>query len=89
MRPFLGPLDTFRFTYLWTHPDPRLDRLQREVADLVTGAARDHEEAHLTFEKIKARAAAVREDRRPQPLPGRPAVRDKGRPPRLTEPWFC
>ncbi len=88
MRPFLGPLDADRFTYLWAHPDPRLDRLQQEVADLVAGAAGDHEEAHLTFAKIKARAAAGREDG-PLPLPRPPDRRDKGRPPRLTEPWFC
>lgn len=90
MRPFLGPLDADRFTYLWAHPDPRLDRLQREIADLVGAAGRDHEEAQVTFAKIGARAAAVRQGgRRPLPLPTPPAVRDKGRPPRLTEPWFC
>lgn len=88
MRPFLGPLDARRFTHLWAHPDPRLDRLQRQIAGLVAGAARDREAAQVTFGTIKARAAAIRENLR-QPLPQPPAARDKGRPPRLTEPWFC
>src|SRR5207247_1856462 len=29
IRPFLGPLDVGAFTFRWTHPDPRMDALQR------------------------------------------------------------
>src|SRR5256886_2116842 len=34
IRPYLGRLDPAAFTYRWTHPDPRMDALQREVTAL-------------------------------------------------------
>ncbi len=83
MRPHLGALDPERFTYEWTHPDPRMDRLHRDLSALVERAALDGEDPRLTFDRIAARAGARR-------LPTHPPIaRDKGRPPRLTEPWFC
>jgi len=92
--PFRGALDEERFTYHWVHPDPRLNRLQAEVSGIVERAARSGEAAAESFERIVSatnRAAArtanaVRERRIPR-IP--PARRDKGRAPRLTEPWFC
>jgi len=83
MRPHLGALDSGRFTYDWRHPDPRMDLLHRELSVLVEKAALDGEDPRLTFDRIVARVAA-------RPLGTRsPIVHDKGRPPRLTEPWFC
>ncbi len=83
MQPYLGPLDPERFTYEWTHPDPRMDRLHQDLNGIVEKAALDDEDPHLTFDRIVAHAEARR-------LPThRPIVHDKGRPPRLTEPWFC
>ncbi len=80
MLPLLGPLDPARFTNLWSHPDPLMDRLQLDVNALVEEAAHRQEDPHETFGRIMARAGR----------PGfPPARRDKGRPPRLTEPWFC
>ena len=83
MRPHLGPLDPGRFTYVWRHPDPAMDRLQQELSALVEKAALEGEDSRRTFARIVARAW----ERPLSPLP--PIVRDKGRPPRLTEPWFC
>ncbi|HEV8702225.1 MAG TPA: CUAEP/CCAEP-tail radical SAM protein [Candidatus Polarisedimenticolia bacterium] len=83
MRPHLGALDPGRFTYEWSHPDPGMDRLHRELSRLVEEAAIDGEDPRLTFDRIVSRAG----DR---PIQARsPIVHDKGRPPRLTEPWFC
>ncbi len=83
MRPHLGALDSGRFTYDWRHPDPRMDLLHRELSVLVEKAALDGEDPRLTFDRIVARAAV-------RPLRTRSTiVHDKGRPPRLTEPWFC
>ena len=31
----LGPFDTSRLVYPWRHPDPRVDRLQARVADII------------------------------------------------------
>lgn len=84
MKPFLGPLDQASFSYRWVHPDPRMDRLQKEVSALVEADARIGEDPAVTFYRVWALAA------------GRPAAadftalrRDRLRAPRLSEPWFC
>ncbi len=83
MRPHLGALDAARFTYDWRHPDARVDRLQQDLSGLVEKAAREDEDPRVTFDRIVERAGGRRSARRP------PILRDEGRPPRLTEPWFC
>lgn len=87
LAPHLGALVEDRFHYRWTHPDPRMDRLQASVATLAAEAASRREDAALTFARIRAladeTAGAGRRPRGPRPDPGR------RRPPRLTEPWFC
>lgn len=84
MKPYLGPLDQASFSYRWTHPDPRMDRLQKEVSALVEADAKAGEDPAVTFYRVWALAA------------GRPATavmaappRDRPRAPRLSEPWFC
>ncbi|MFQ5876182.1 MAG: CUAEP/CCAEP-tail radical SAM (seleno)protein [Acidobacteriota bacterium] len=92
VRPFLGPLDAGRHTFLWTHPDARVDRLQEDVAAIVERAARAREDPRLTFLRIRsATARAGGESPAPSPdaLLHPPPRRDRGRPPRLSEPWFC
>lgn len=86
MRPHLGRLVAHSFYYEWTHPDPRMDALQRAVSQAVAVAADRREDAGRTFERVGALAEeaaglAPRSTSR-QPLTRRPA-------PRLTEPWFC
>src|SRR5256885_10813780 len=63
IRPFLGRLDPAGFTYRWTHPDPRMDVLQRELSTLVEAGARSSEEPAAAFGRIRAL---------PHPRPGRP-----------------
>jgi radical SAM superfamily enzyme YgiQ (UPF0313 family) len=88
IRPFLGDLDPAGFTYRWTHPDPGMDVLQREVSRLAEAGARSSEDPAVTFGRIRMRAYA-RAGRREatsvfrEPPPERPI------PARLTEPWFC
>lgn len=87
--PFLGPLDQANFQYQWTHPDPRMDELHRQVSKAVEEAVRAEEDPAVTFEKLHG--LALRIAGRPLP-PGRsrrPDSRSRTRPPRLTEPWFC
>jgi len=83
LRPHLGPLDAARFTFTWTHPDPRMDLLQRDLSAMVERAALDGEDPRRTFDRVAARAWD-----RPA-APRQALIHDKGRPPRLTEPWFC
>ncbi len=55
---FLEGLDPAAFTYRWTHPDPRMDQLQREVSALVEDAARFGEDPAVTFSRVRSVAAA-------------------------------
>jgi len=83
---WIGSLDEAAFTYTWTHPDPRVDRLQREVAALVERATREGWDNYTTFAAVRALACAAA-GIEPPTTPPRPGHRPT--PPRLTEPWFC
>ena len=87
LRPYRGPLVEHDFYYRWTHPDPRMDRLQERVASLAAKAAEAREDAALTFGRIRALADEARE------VPSRPSSppppSDRRRAPRLSEAWFC
>jgi hypothetical protein len=89
MAPFLGPLDEKNFTYVWQHPDRRMDGLQLEVTKAVERAGRLGEDPTATFFQVKDLAFRSLDGRRPS-LPRlerrRTTVR---RLPRLTESWFC
>lgn len=87
MAPHLGGLVPHAFYYRWTHPDPRMERLHETVTALVSEAAEQYEDARLTFHRIRRLAdeAGGAENSRTVV----PAVTDRPRPPRLTEPWFC
>jgi len=87
MRPVLGPLVPDAFHYAWSHPDPRMDQLHREVSALVETAARDNEDAGVTFFRVR-RWAEKALGREPVGA-GASLAPDRARPPRLTEPWFC
>ena len=88
LAPYLGDLDPAAATYRWTHPDPRLDALAAEVALLVATAARRQDDALATFAAISALVHERLGDRSGA-APAFPAARERVRPPRLTEDWFC
>lgn len=82
---WIDGFDAASFGYRWTHPDPRMDALQREVSRAVEeGVARgaDNREIIAAIREL-AYAAAGREA---TPLPPAPAPAFV---PRLTESWFC
>ena len=88
IRPFLGALEPAAFTYRWTHPDPRMDELQRAASALVERAAGSSGDVWTTFYRLRALAAeraglAAATGGIELPPPERPI------PARLTEPWFC
>jgi hypothetical protein len=82
--PYLGALDQAAFIHRWTHPDPRMDVLQREASYLVETAGTADPAA--TFYRLKALARATA-GRSEEPVPA--LAPDRRRPPRLTEAWFC
>ncbi|HTP51536.1 MAG TPA: CUAEP/CCAEP-tail radical SAM protein [Anaeromyxobacteraceae bacterium] len=81
----LEGLDEAGLTWRWSHPDPRMDALQRKVAATVaSGASRGEDPAALSAEvKSLALAAAGRAHTHV----ARPF--SSARAPRLTESWFC
>ncbi len=86
IRPYLGPLDRASFSYRWTHPDPRMDRLQQEASRLVEAGAEAEADPGATFYRLKDLAYSMLG----VSAPSRPVLApDRRRPPRLTEPWFC
>ena len=88
IRPHLGELDPAAFGYRWTHPDPRMDALQREVSALAELAARSGEDPALTIGRIRALAYS-RAGRSPAAGSFRAPAPERPLPARLTEPWFC
>jgi radical SAM superfamily enzyme YgiQ (UPF0313 family) len=82
--PHRGKLDEAAFTYRWTHPDPHMDKLQKEIAKLVEQDAEAEEDAAATFFRVKelafGRSPAIVQCTLPA---------DRPRAPRLTESWFC
>ena len=102
LRPHLGPLVEEAFHYRWRHPDPRMDRLQADVAALVADAAARHEDTSVTFGRIRELTTRVDGDpdlgvplvtgaahRRPATTAPRVDASAPWRAPRLTEAWFC
>jgi radical SAM superfamily enzyme YgiQ (UPF0313 family) len=81
---WLGPLDGANFTYEWRHPDPRMDKLQADIATLVElQAGASAYELFAAVERVAYEAAG-----RQAPTWQAPQVVDPP-PPRLTEDWFC
>lgn len=79
-------LDAEAFTYRWSHPDPAMDELYRQVSAIVEEADRAGEDPSVTFLRIWD--AAHNLAGRPGTRPPAPKQR-RGRSPRLTENWFC
>jgi radical SAM superfamily enzyme YgiQ (UPF0313 family) len=86
-QPHLREFSEEKFIFLWEHPDPAMDGLQREIAAGVEAAARAHQETFQTFTAIRELSdqAARQRPRRKFAHSPRPDLP----PPRLTEHWFC
>jgi radical SAM superfamily enzyme YgiQ (UPF0313 family) len=94
---WLGPLDEEALSYVWQHPDPRMDALQREIQAIVERAASEREPILVTFAAIR-QLASVRLDARIPVAIGAESSSEREttlprrarRPvPHLSEPWFC
>ncbi len=84
MKAHLGPLNRASFSYTWKHPDPRMDRLQKEVGALVEKDVHAGADPGVTFYRVWSLAAGR------NPATVVPALSaDRERAPRLSEPWFC
>ena len=77
-------LDETAFSYIWIHPDARMDELHKTVSALVENDARAGVDTLETFYRIWSLAA----DLRGQPSPKQSRSVHKPAP-RITEAWFC
>jgi hypothetical protein len=84
-RSWLGQLDPEQFGWSWTHPDPRVDELQRGSAALAARDAEAQADPVDTFARLRALACGAAGVAAPRSRPR--AARKEA--PRLTEPWFC
>jgi hypothetical protein len=88
MQTSLRGLNESQFAYEWVHPDPRMDRLHKEVSVLVERAVAESEGPGLTFLRIRelaCRAGGSQVPERTQAAVRIPACSSV----HLTEPWFC
>lgn len=82
VRPYLGRFDPATLAYRWSHPDARVDVLQRDVATLV--GTRANGDRRSVFHEIQALA----HERAGLPRPiATPAV--GAGVPYISEPWYC
>ena len=84
MREHVGAFDAETLTYRWSHPDPRVDDLQRDVMAIV--GTRLTSDRRSLFDEVRAIAherAGV-----PNRVDTRPA-RARATVPYLNEPWYC
>ena len=92
MRAHLGAFDADTLTYRWTHPDPGVDDLQRDVMAVV--GLRLTADRRLLFDEVRAmayqRAGIAQGALRPRSgqADTRPA-RARATVPYLNEPWYC
>ena len=79
LQPFLGELDRAGLTYHWSHPDPGMDELQKDVEATVKSSVRNGHTNREIFQKL-ARRVGLRQE---------VALLASSKAPRLTEAWFC
>jgi hypothetical protein len=75
--------DAATLTHRWSHPDPRVDALHRDITALV--GMRVTADRRSVFDEI----ARVAYDRAGVGLPSTHPARDRATVPYLNEPWYC
>jgi len=84
LRPHLGGFDAKTLTHRWTHPDRRVDNLQRDIMAMV--GTRLTSDRRRLFDEVRALAHQRGGPARPPDT--RPA-RARATVPYLNEPWYC
>ena len=83
--PFLDGYDESALTYRWSHPDPRVDRLQATVLAIVEQEDAAGSSRRETFSRFWQ---AAHETPAPDVPAGKTAAAEMAVP-RLSEPWYC
>ena len=87
VRTLLGPFDPEYLSYRWDHPDPRVDRLHRDITRIVTRGQAKNAVRREIFGRIWAHANTALD--RPFPPFDPAVVASPATVPYLTEPWYC
>jgi radical SAM superfamily enzyme YgiQ (UPF0313 family) len=85
IREIAGPFNPHSLTHPWSHTDPEVDSLQREIERLVgrhVNAPR-HELFHAVRRIVGRGSRAADHAHHAEPFPARATI------PYLTEPWYC
>ena len=86
---FVGDFDPTALAYPWTHPDPRMDRLQEEVLTVV-GTQTVAEDRFTIFAKVWELTEAASEATPSDPFAlVASGIRSREPIPHLSEPWYC
>jgi len=89
MAQFLGSLDEQKFQHTWSHPDLRMDSLQKAVTKVVENSTKAKEDPECTFYRLWELVydtAGLTFSSLNKTVSMNP---DRVQPPRMTEPWFC
>ncbi len=78
LHPFLGEFNQQKLSYDWTHPEPELDQLARDIADIAKNIS-DRYDAFDAIYKLVTGNKPPRDEKRVS----RSAI------PYLSEPWYC
>jgi len=81
----VGQFDCARLSYPWEHPDPGVDRLQRELQTVVKSAELRHESRREIFRRVWQITHQKTGASRPEPADRL----DRAAIPYLNEPWYC
>ena len=83
----VGPFDEAGLGYSWTHPDPQIDLLSREILHLVQGQEAAGQSRRAIFAQIWRAVHRFTDPKDGADLP--PLVPPAATIPYLTEPWYC
>ena len=87
---FTGEFDPAALAYPWTHPDPRMDRLQQDVMALVSSIDSSNEDRFATFARILELTETAGNYSAGERLALVTANAGAQTPiPHLSEPWYC
>ncbi len=89
MRRHLDGYDPALLAHRWHHPDPRIDALQRDVAEMVAADADDNTPSAVTHRRLRLHADHVAREHGITWHAGDALAEPVAARPRLSEPWFC
>jgi radical SAM superfamily enzyme YgiQ (UPF0313 family) len=90
LRPHLRAYQPESFSHGWQHPDPHMDVLQTDLADLIAARTDGGDTPHAVHAAVRARAAAAATAAGISWVAGGLPLPDAAaEPPRLSESWFC